>query len=164
MNDMIDWATAHPEASVALAVLLLTLLERAIRKASPRVADVIAAAIPHVPSVLAAVKGKGPSSMPPPPDDAPKAPPGVAMMAFLVVSTVTGCGGAAQFEAVAHSARDVAVVAEACSFAAKEQEMAACTNDQCNADVLRKYAPIADVLDEFNGAWCAAEPSAGGCK
>ena len=33
MNDMIDWATAHPEASVALAVLLLTLLERAIRKA-----------------------------------------------------------------------------------------------------------------------------------
>ena len=76
-----------------------------------------------------------------------------------------GCGGAAaKFEQVAHSARDVAVVAEACSFAAKEQAMAACKTDQCKADVLRKYAPIADVLDAFNESWCAVEPGVEGCQ
>ena len=96
------------------------------------------------------------------PDD--KAPPGVAMLAFLAVSTVTACGGASQFEEVAHSARDVATVAEVCSFAAKEQAMAACETDACKADVLRKYAPIADMLDAFNAAWCAVAPNAEGCK
>lgn len=90
-------------------------------------------------------------------------PPPMALLAFAFV--FFGCGGAAQkFEAVAHSARDVAVVAEACSFAAKEQAMLACDTDACKADVLRKYAPIADVLDAFHLAWCSAAPDAEGCK
>ncbi len=100
-----------------------------------------------------------------------KAPPGmltlslcIGVLTFAACSGL-GCGGAAaKFEAVAHSARDVAVVAEACSFAAKEQAMAECKTDQCKADVLRKYAPIADVLDAFNDSWCAVEPGVGGCK
>lgn len=90
-------------------------------------------------------------------------PPPMALLAFAFV--FFGCGGAAQkFEAVAHSARDVAVVAEACSFAAKEQAMAECIDDTCKAKVLARYAPIADALDAFAAAWCAAAPEAEGCK
>lgn len=111
------------------------------------------------------------SRRPPPDDDlgGPKAPPSIVTLSILVLTFAgcagLGCGGAAaKFEAVAHSARDVAVVAEACSFAAKEQAMAECKTDACKADVLRKYAPIADVLDAFNESWCAVEPGVEGCK
>jgi hypothetical protein len=90
-------------------------------------------------------------------------PPPMALLAFALVTF--GCGGAAQkFEAVAHSARDVAVVAEACSFAAKEQEMAKCIDDTCRAKVLAKYSVIADALDAFHSAWCTVAPDAEGCK
>lgn len=90
-------------------------------------------------------------------------PPPMALLAFAFA--FFGCGGAAaKFEAVAHSARDVAVVAEACSFAAKEQAMAACIDDTCKAKVLTKYSAIADALDAFHLAWCTAAPDAEGCK
>jgi hypothetical protein len=105
---------------------------------------------------------------PPTEKPADKAPPGVALLAFFAVSTVTACGGSAarQFEAVAHSARDVATVAEVCAFNAKEAAMAACadSDSMCKAKVLAQYAPIADVLDEFHRAWCLAAPDAEGCK
>ena len=98
------------------------------------------------------------------PDD--KAPPGVAMLAFLAVSTVTACGSGPirEVENLAHSARDVADVAEACSFAAKEAEMSQCIDDTCKAKVLAKYSVIADALDAFAAAWCAVSPESEGCK
>lgn len=166
MTDLLAWAADHPEATVALAVLLLTLVERAIRRAAPRAADVVAAAIPHVPSIVEAIKGKGPSSMRPPPDDKPKAPPGVASMCFLAIMTAS-CGSSdavRKVESVAHAARDVAVIAESCSFAAKEQAMAKCSTDDCRASVLRTYKPVADALDAFHAAWCALSPDSEGCR
>jgi hypothetical protein len=90
-------------------------------------------------------------------------PPPLALLAFALVTF--GCGGAvSKFEAVAHSARDVAVVAEACSFAAKEQAMSKCIDDGCRAQVLSQYSAIADALDAFHLAWCSAAPEAEGCK
>ena len=95
-----------------------------------------------------------------------KAPPGVAMLAFVAVSTVTACGSGPirEVENLAHSARDVADVAEACSFAAKEAEMAACIDDTCKAKVLARYSVIADALDAFAASWCAVSPDSEGCK
>lgn len=109
---------------------------------------------------------------PAPPKDGPtnpKGPPSIVTMSLLVLwlsaCAGLGCGGAAaKFEQVAHSARDVAVVAEACSFAAKEQAMAECADDACKAKVLSQYSVIADALDAFHAAWCAAAPDAEGCK
>lgn len=109
------------------------------------------------------------------PSKPPPAPPGIATMglvSLLIFSSsvaggmllALGCGGSAQkVEDVAHAARDVSVVAEVCSFEAKEQAMAACSDDACRAKVLAKYAPIADALDAFHGAWCALSPDSEGC-
>lgn len=171
MNDLLAWAADHPEATVALAVLLLTLVERAIRRAAPRAADVVAAAIPHVPSIVDALKGRGPSSMRPPPDDKPKAPPGIATMGLLCMALAfagclgLGCGGAAQFEELAHASRDVATVAEPCLVAAKDHEESRCNGDEaCVAAVKAKWRPIADALDMMRDAWCSLSPDAEGCR
>lgn len=105
----------------------------------------------------------------PPSSSTPKAPPGLVTLTVVVLwlsaCSGLGCGGAAvrKVEAVAHAARDVAVVAEVCSFEAKERAMADCKTDACKADVLRKYAPIADALDAFHAAWCTLSPSSEGC-
>jgi hypothetical protein len=106
------------------------------------------------------------SRRPPPgdgPPSGPKAPPGIMLFALALA----GCGASGpirEVEALAHSARDVAQVAEVCAFNAKEAEMAKCHDDRCKAEVLARYAPLADMLDKFHAAWCTVSPESEGCK
>lgn len=84
-------------------------------------------------------------------------------MALLCLGLV-GCGASAEVSHALHAARDVAIVAEACTVARKGVQDAACNgNAECLARVREEYAPIADVLDAFHAGWCALAPEHEGC-
>lgn len=107
-----------------------------------------------------------------PRDPLDKAPPGMLTLSLCIgVLTFAGCAGLGcgsgpirDVEHLAHTARDVADVAEACSFAAKETEMGTCIDDTCKAKVLARYSVIADALDAFHQSWCGVSPESEGCK
>lgn len=88
-------------------------------------------------------------------------PPPMALLALGLL----GCGASSEVSHALHSARDVAIVAESCSVAAKGVQDAACKGDvECLARVRGHYAPIADALDTFHAAWCALSPASEGCE
>jgi hypothetical protein len=102
----------------------------------------------------------------PPPGDGPSSGTGGVTITIMALA-LAGCGASGpirEVEALAHSARDVAQVAEVCAFNAKEAEMAKCHDDRCKAEVLARYAPLADMLDRLHSAWCTVSPESEGCK
>lgn len=88
-------------------------------------------------------------------------PPPMALLALGLL----GCGAGADVTHALHTARDVAIVAEACSVARKGVQDAACNGDaDCLARVKAEHAPTADLLDAFNAFWCKLAPDHKGCE
>lgn len=101
----------------------------------------------------------------PPPDDKPPSGGGWNVTIMSLALVIKGCGGGSpNAERLLHSARDVAVFAEACAVETKRARDAQCNGSEaCLADVRAQYAPLVDALDAFHFAWCAVSPQSEGC-
>lgn len=85
---MVQWLNENPGLALALIVAALNVIAEVVRAFSPRAADVIGSLIPHVRSLLEAVKPGAGKDLP---------PPGGAGLLLLVLAAggaagLTGCG------------------------------------------------------------------------
>lgn len=101
-----------------------------------------------------------PKRLPPPPPF-PMVLFALAFASALVAAT--GCGGAQELAKYAEAGRDLAVVAEPCLVAAKDEAIARCEDEECRREVVDRFAPIADALDVMHETWCTVSPESEGC-
>jgi hypothetical protein len=174
---LLDFMLDNPEISIPVALVLLRLVLQAVARLAagrfPLVSDLAArgadasgAAGPVLREIVEAFRGKGPvaQSLPPPPPPSTKRPPPIVTLSVLVL-WVFACSGAADFERLAHGARDVADVAEALAVEARDRELAACLGDErCRTEVVEKYRPVGRILEDFRVTWCAVDPRSEGCS
>lgn len=88
---------------------------------------------------------------------------GGVILALVAYAVLTGCGGGQELAQYAEAGRDLAVVAEPCLVAVKDEAIARCEDEECRRQVVDRFAPIADALDLMHSTWCAVSPESEGC-
>ncbi len=156
---MVQWLNDNPGLALALIVAALNVIAEVARAFSPRAADVIGSLIPHVRSLLDAVKGK---------DSQPPGGAGAALLLLAlsgVAAGLSGCGGSKELAKYAEAGRDLAEFSEPCLVAQKAKDESRCGDDPaCRAKVKAKNGKLADALDLMHSTWCKVSPSSEGCK